>query len=986
MIDPEFEILSLGDAQYLYNVVNAVAGFDGYATLGAIGALVGLILMTVQGVTANGGPKLELQWLLISIITFYAFFVARVDEVLIVELNTPPGYCHPVDGAEWWQQGCAPRTYVVDNVPLGLAATGYIVSNVGVAISSVFETTFGSVDDTHRVSTGAVGQSLRMLTQLRKLQQPGFTDPEGELEYVRRNLKTYMHDCTLVGVQSGNLTKTSVLRPEVDGSSAIPALQSIRYAHTAWTTTLLTREAEGFGSKQFNCATGWDHIRDTLPDNLEAAFMRALASDKVVGQGAKPITQAFANMTSEVAMNSQAFVMANMVAAVASRAALAGPPGSDATSAIIMIEEAAAKRAVQSAGEESIFVRLLRPTVSFFETMFYALAPIMAFLIATGQFGLRLAAKYLQLTIWVTLWFPLLAIINLFTNTQMKSFIDALGDQALSPLGAWSISTAAIDYLGVASTMAAATPALAMALMYGGVYAMTNLANRIQGSDMIDESKLTPDATRMGAGMDQSSILSSSMAGGVVKSGASMPTLTSTHLMQANEQAQSQELQQDASNLSRATSQTVKEMAADGKTSSSLFSAGYDLKAQESFAQAVKYAVKEDAITADQATVLTQLSHAEQARFAASVGLKEFGTGANTEYGALATGTDTETYSTQALAAIGDSLTRDNSATAGFTRTAAMSVMNSTGDAASIGVSAEDATTLSSLASNVVSSSDSYLVAHSLTESSGMSENIPINEAFRRFEDTGGSLEQLMRHVDSAGLNDEYKDSLNNYQNMHGLVDPGAQRFGALTTALENGNVQSDKIDDRAGGLQYLTSHVFMSGETQNAAEAEVDAGYIRGQGYEERVIAAGDSVPLAVGGASISRGQVYQDASTTISAAAEGRGIAVDEVTTQASDRMAGRLTEEQASMATEGRAEILQRQNHNAADNHDEGHRVIGSATREGFNMHEDPDPDSAAIEAGRTAANITPGSRLLYEVTEGMMEDSARANKDDLDGGGR
>src|SRR3546814_1398874 len=116
-------------------------------------------------------------------------FVPRVDGVLIVELNTPPGYCGTVRSDEnpedrkWYEHGCAPRTFVVDNVPLGLAATGYIVSTLGTKVTQLFETTFGQAEDESRVTTGALGQHLRLLANLRMLQQQTFNDPKGDLEW-----------------------------------------------------------------------------------------------------------------------------------------------------------------------------------------------------------------------------------------------------------------------------------------------------------------------------------------------------------------------------------------------------------------------------------------------------------------------------------------------------------------------------------------------------------------------------------------------------------------------------------------------------------------------------------------------------------------------------------------------------------------------------------------------------------------------------------
>src|SRR5690606_13929236 len=125
-------------------------------------------------------PQLNLAPILVSFVIFWVMFIPRVDRVIVSEVMPPPG-------------GAAPRTFVVDNVPLGLAGAGYIVSNIGLGITGLYDTVMGRPTDTERVLTGGLGRNLMLMANLRTMvADPRFSagnrgGQPNEFDYFRRN-------------------------------------------------------------------------------------------------------------------------------------------------------------------------------------------------------------------------------------------------------------------------------------------------------------------------------------------------------------------------------------------------------------------------------------------------------------------------------------------------------------------------------------------------------------------------------------------------------------------------------------------------------------------------------------------------------------------------------------------------------------------------------------------------------------------------------
>ena len=135
--------------------------------------------------------------------------------------------------------------------------------------------------------------------------------------------------------------------------------------------------------------------------------------------------------------------------------------------------------------------------MAYIEAFFYAVSPVMAFLFVLGPFGMKLFGRYLMLAAWIQLWIPIMALNNLYIHhsarRNIESLIDGGGADILSMVGLNSVWTETASWLAVGGMMAAATPLLALMLLSGSYFAMTQLTNRMSGRDFTQERIVSPD-------------------------------------------------------------------------------------------------------------------------------------------------------------------------------------------------------------------------------------------------------------------------------------------------------------------------------------------------------------------------------------------------------------------------------------------------------------------------------------------------------------
>jgi conjugal transfer mating pair stabilization protein TraG len=162
--------------------------------------------------------------------------------------------------------------------------------------------------------------------------------------------------------------------------------------------------------------------------------------------------------------------------------------------------------------------------MTFFEGFLFAIAPLMAFAIALGPAGIAMVGKYLLFGLWVQLWLPIMAVINLYLHMTIAGDLDALqsaGNLTLpSILSLYKLDFLLQDYLATGGMLAASTPAISLMLIYGSAITATHLAGRLQGGDHIDERITSPDVMRPAPALTMSPLMEHAPLRGTTTTGA----------------------------------------------------------------------------------------------------------------------------------------------------------------------------------------------------------------------------------------------------------------------------------------------------------------------------------------------------------------------------------------------------------------------------------------------------------------------------------
>lgn len=548
-----FEIYSIGDGLYMQRVLNGVAGLSNSGILLqllALGLVIGVLVMGVRNVI-HGGNKLELGTLFTSLILGIFLFGMRAD-VAVIDVSYVPGQKTQGD-------------FVVANIPFGVAAMGSLISNAGFILTSRMEQAF-SVPGMEEMgmAKGGFGKTLEWITSVRLWETP--LSPPGEadrnaLMLWRNNLNNYLAECTLPALEMGHLSYDvirSAPNPLVYGD---PTVGGIGYRSKYFMVGIV--EAIGAPPVVYTCEDGFVQLVNRSGPGFEA-FVSALGStffDSGGAAGASATLQnAFdaigysaAEVQGLVLSESVGMSMNNMLVNAKSGLALAHMNE-------LMIEQASRQRLVQWAAEETMFRRIMRPMMAFFESLMYALAPFMALAVGLGTFGIMTVFRYMMLTVWVVLWMPVLSIIQLFQITSVQHTVTAMKNamDGSEAMGVTSIASAellrseAMEWMATGAALAAWTPAITMALVWSGSVTASALAGKMQGQDTINEKLSAPDTVNASPSIQRGSSYEHTAGSGLVKAGlaGSIPTISwgqTTSMAERSENARSADISRRAS-------------------------------------------------------------------------------------------------------------------------------------------------------------------------------------------------------------------------------------------------------------------------------------------------------------------------------------------------------------------------------------------------------------------------------------------------------
>ncbi|THD11299.1 conjugal transfer protein TraG N-terminal domain-containing protein [Metallibacterium scheffleri] len=495
-----YHIISIGDEAFLYKIFQFLAmlnssGTDLYARLGLLSALIGIILVILTAITSNG-RQFPIGGYIVAIVMFLVFF----GQTTSVEL-------------EDFYTG---RTDIVQDVPLGTAIVGSIVSQAGVAIITYFQTGT-SVPGS---STLSPQYALDALMAYRNLSDASSYCGFGTTEMCdwSKTFQSYVANCVLPEYKLHNGWWNG------DPKTSSNLLSTLNVPDLGFVTNdyLGTNPGTTSTGQVSDCSNTYSDLNQTWNNSqtgIAAAFSGLLKINTMNGDTpADELGNAFAalgnqttqpgqpsgtsgNLPSLLQQASQNGVQSveNAVGAnLLARGLAQGFRDANQVGEAGVIESAANQRNVQFAAQSTLFTRTLRATMTFFEGVIYGLAPFLAFLIPLGPIGFRYAGRYLQLLVWLFLWMPLLSFVNLFeimsVLREMNALLPAIGNAPLiSAIGLNQIEYTVSDWVGIGAYLTTAVVGLSGFVVFGSVAAFQGIAAEANAPTSLDPSMIAPD-------------------------------------------------------------------------------------------------------------------------------------------------------------------------------------------------------------------------------------------------------------------------------------------------------------------------------------------------------------------------------------------------------------------------------------------------------------------------------------------------------------
>lgn len=496
-----FTFYSIGDSTFLEQILIGIAMITGAGDLEKavmIGMLFGVLIICIKSLL-QGAKQIEFQQILVCWICYMCFF----GPASIVTIEDA------YDG----------NVRVVANVPLGIGFTGGVISNVGYSITDLFTTGFSVIAPS--ITRTEFAESLKLLNDTRRnLDKSGIyvalnDSMGGGSVDVRKSWDNYIRECTLTKIDLGLISVESMMTGKV--TEVMPFMSSL------YGTRLYINPGSVDGD-EYTCSDGWFAISSTLDSIADTRVQQAISS--AIGLNRPDAGQAIPRIQDSI----QALGQVSTSASEYLKASILEPLYNDAVvgkykdildfGSATMVSQAIQQRNTQWATEQSMFVTVARPMMAFFEGFVYALTPVMAMLMVMGSFGISMLMKYFLTVLWIQLWMPVLAVVNLYIHVVSTNKIAQLNLPGLDSF--YAINTAGEilqNWIATGGMLAASTPIISLFIVTGSTYAFTSLAGRVNGSDHINEKINSPDVLQPGPLAQTMPTFSGNSASGMQKVG-----------------------------------------------------------------------------------------------------------------------------------------------------------------------------------------------------------------------------------------------------------------------------------------------------------------------------------------------------------------------------------------------------------------------------------------------------------------------------------
>jgi len=490
-------IYTTGSAEFLEMMLNGSAMITGSGTtedLARIGIMIGLLLLAFQAVFNNQGIAFQKAGVVLAL---YLLFYGPTTTTVIEDTT-------------------AGQVRVVDNVPLGPAAIGWVISSVSYEITKITEQAYSTPTMTEYGLFSSLNTIARVRDALRDpmaldsfANRPGWDLP--------KSLQEYMTFCLLNPIALRNYTSIPELYRKSSYAELMqtPLQSQYMYVYNPNPQLVSCTQGHQLLIPQLNQA-----FVDVFDDILNKGFAPERASGKVTSpyQVLAALNDSIQSMAIS-AKNAQEYVQTATVMPIFNNARVDALNHWQEKNSALALRQALNQQELQWAAKGDMFKHYMRPMIAFFEGMLYAMTPFMAFALLLGGPGLKVMGKYLILPIAVGLWMPLLSVVNAFTlwyaGAEVGAILnrfDATG-QGFAMLQVLEMDQAISKALGIGGLLAASVPPLALFIVSGSAMVANGIMSQTSQASTFKPQDIMPDAKKQAAVLETTSAYTSDNIG-----------------------------------------------------------------------------------------------------------------------------------------------------------------------------------------------------------------------------------------------------------------------------------------------------------------------------------------------------------------------------------------------------------------------------------------------------------------------------------------
>lgn len=457
-----WSIYTYGNGPFLVEVFNgvvAIMGDNNFTTLMRIAGLFGLYWVAVKAALFR--TSVEWTYLIWFVLIYGVLFVPKVNVAIVDRLDNS-------------------ATTVVANVPLGLGAFAGAISEIGDWLTGTTEAVMSLPDNLKYQQDGVVfGSNLIDAASQFEITDPTFS----------ANMSEFMHQCVFYDVLLHRYTWKQLLDAPDTWSFIVAntASNSRAFAYTDATgaqqilpcqsgaqnqltndwNTEIQNAAKLYGLRYYS------GMKATSIPNMSAASAQLLSDLPVSYDYLAGISKSGGDII-------QANMMANIFQRSFHNAAAAADAGAAAQDFATAQAEQQQRTTYQVMGNlASKFLPLVK---NIYAGLLYGMFPFL-FVLFMLPIGVKIFGSYLKNIVWLQLWAPLYAILNLLMTLDARSHSMAaaaqLSGQALSLATHSGLATVNADTAILAGYMGMSIPIIAYGLVSGGQMAMSQFASHV---------------------------------------------------------------------------------------------------------------------------------------------------------------------------------------------------------------------------------------------------------------------------------------------------------------------------------------------------------------------------------------------------------------------------------------------------------------------------------------------------------------------------